>query len=72
MVIFIFLVRKYPFCVNLIRKFKRVISRQNLLPSLERLIELTPTKNVAFPPLSFCLLIIEKGFQPEFETIYLC
>ena len=35
MVIFIFLVWKYPFCVNLIQKFKRAILRRNLAPTLE-------------------------------------
>ena len=32
MVIFIFLVRKYSFCVNLIQKLKRVSLRRNLVP----------------------------------------
>ena len=39
MVIFIFLVWKYAFCVNLIQKFKRVILRRSLGPSLECLID---------------------------------
>ena len=42
MVIFIFLVQKYSFCVNLIQKFKRVILRLNLVPTLECLIDVPP------------------------------
>ena len=34
MVIFIFLEQKYPFCVNLVQKFKRVSLRRNLVPRL--------------------------------------
>ena len=34
MVILFFLVRKYPFCVNSIQKFKRVSLRQNSVPRL--------------------------------------
>ena len=40
MAIFIFLVWKYPLCVNLIQNFKRVILRQNLVPTLECLIDI--------------------------------
>ena len=83
MVIFIFLVRKYPFCVNLIQKFKRVILRRNLVPTLECLIDVSPLP--PSPPINFSmfsppehsfstpfprLLIIGESFQPEFETIY--
>ena len=51
MVIFIYLVQKYPFCVNLIQKFKRVILRQNLvLPALECLTDnLPPPALIDFP-----------------------
>ena len=88
MEIFMFLVPKYSFCVNLIQKFKRVILRQNLLPTLECLIDgshpLPPliSFSICFhlehsfstPPffLPHCLLIIGESFQPEFETIFLC
>ena len=37
--IFIFLGRKYHFCVNLILKFKRVTLRQNLIPTFQCLID---------------------------------
>ena len=47
MVIFIFLVRKYPFCVNLIQKVKRVILRQNLAPVPECLIDVPQPPNLA-------------------------
>ena len=45
MVIFIFLVRKYLFCVNLIQKFKRDILRWNLVPNLDCLIDVPPLIN---------------------------
>ena len=34
MVIFIFLDRRYAFCINLVQKFKTVSLRQNLIPKL--------------------------------------
>ena len=37
--IFLSLVRKYRFCVNLIQKLKRVILRRNLVPTLRCLID---------------------------------
>ena len=75
MVIFIFLVRKYPFCVNLIQKFKRVILKQNLVLLLSALIcRFFSPRTFFFHPLSPTqrLLIIGECFQPQFETIYLC
>ena len=77
MVICIFLVRKYPFCVNLIQKFKRVILRRNLVPTLKCLIDVSPPApplvkfsiffkpNILFPPPSPRLLIIGESFQPD-------
>ena len=61
MVIFIFLVGKYPFCVHLIQKFKRVILRRNLVPSLECLIDL----QMPPPPPPPCQLIFRFFFHPE-------
>ena len=56
MVIFIFfLVRKYPFCVNLSQKFKKVILRRHLLPTPENLTGVCP------PPLINFLIF----FHPE-------
>ena len=84
MVIFIFLVRKYPFCVNLIQKFKRILLRLNLIPTLECPIDvplLIDFSGFFHPEHSFSthsslpppphLLIIGESFQPMFETIYL-
>ena len=83
MVIFIFLVWKYPFCVNLIQKFKRAILRRNL-PTAECLIDVSPlmnfsiffTQDILFPPLPPPppppLWIIGESFHPEFETICWC
>ena len=39
MEIFLFLVPKYRFCVNLVQKLKRVILRRNLVPTLGCLID---------------------------------
>ena len=47
MVFYIFLVGKYPFRVNLIQKFKRTIIRQNLVPTLECLIDVPPLINLS-------------------------
>ena len=55
MVILIFLVRKYLFCVNLSQKFKKVILRRHLLPTLENLTGVFP------PPLINFLIF----FHPE-------
>ena len=49
--VFIFLFRKHPFCVNLIPNFKRVILRRNLVPTLEYLIDVPPTPLPPSPPL---------------------
>ena len=45
MVIFIILVWKYLFCVNLIQNFKRVILRRNLVPTLQCLLDNPPLIN---------------------------
>ena len=81
MIISSFLFRKYPFCVNLIQKFKRVFLRRNLLPTPDCLIDALPLRQLFFrfflhPEYSFStpsprLLIIGERFQSEFETIYL-
>ena len=83
MLIFIFLVWKYPFCVNLVQKFKRAILRRNL-PTVECLIDVPPlmnfsiffTQDILFPPLPPPspppLWIIGESFHSEFETICWC
>ena len=85
MVIFIFQFGNTIFCVNFIQKFKRVILRRNLVPTLEYLIDVSPLINFLFfshPEHSFStpshpllppfLLIIGKRFKSELERIYLC
>ena len=78
---FVFLVPKLSFCVNLIQKFQRVILRRNLVPTLEFLIDARtpspanyyfdffPPRAFFFHPLTPCLLIIGESFQPKFETM---
>ena len=48
MVIFIFLVGIYAYCANLTQKFKRVILRRNLVPTLECLIDVHFPVNYLF------------------------
>ena len=57
-----FLIRKYPFRVNLIQKFKTIIIRQNLLPTLECLIDLPPLINLSI----FSLVLI--NYWEKFST----
>ena len=70
MVIFIFLVWKYPFCVNLIQKFKRVILRRNLVPILECLIDAVPPPLprlfnffIFFPPRTFFFYPLSPTYE---------
>ena len=72
MIIFIFLVQKYPFCVNLTQKFKRDILRGNLVPTLECLIDVQtpPISKLPTPLLPLIHLLIFSHLEHFFSVTH--